>query len=65
MKVTINGKYINLENASNVEQLVVERSITGMFVIEKNKEIIQKEDYSKTSIQENDVFEIVGFFGGG
>lgn len=65
IKVTINGKDIPLENVSNVEQLVSARSITGMFVIEKNKEIIQKEDYSKTLVINDDVFEIVGFFGGG
>lgn len=64
-KVVINGKDIELENTSTVEDLVTERSITGMFVIEKNKEIIQKEDYTKTPVKENDVLEIVGFFGGG
>lgn len=64
-KVVINGKNIELENTSTVEELVTERSISGMFVIEKNKEIIQKEDYANTPVKENDVFEIVGFFGGG
>lgn len=63
--VVINGKDIELGNTSTVEDLVTERSITGMFVIEKNKEIIQKEDYAKTPVKENDVLEIVGFFGGG
>lgn len=65
LSVVINGKDIELENTSTVEDLVIERSVSGMFVIEKNKEIIQKENYAKTPVKENDVFEIVGFFGGG
>lgn len=63
--IVINGKNIELENTSTVEDLVTERSISGMFVIEKNKEIIQKEDYATTPVKENDILEIVGFFGGG
>lgn len=66
MNVIINGKTINLENSSTVAEMVAERGVTGtMFVVEKNKEIVQKENYGKTSVQENDIFEIVGFFGGG
>lgn len=65
LSVVINGKNIELENTSTIEELVAERSVSGMFVIEKNKKIIQKEDYTKTPVKENDIFEIVGFFGGG
>lgn len=66
MKVIINGKDIELETSSTVAQMVAERKVTGtMFVVEKNKEIVQKENYAQTPICENDVFEIVGFFGGG
>lgn len=64
--VTINGKEIELENVSSVSEMLSERKISGtMFVVEKNREIISKEDYSKTPVLPNDVFEIVGFFGGG
>lgn len=65
LSVVINGKNMELENTSTIEELVAERSVSGMFVIEKNKEIIQKEDYANTPVKENDVLEIVGFFGGG
>lgn len=66
IKVIINGETIELQNSSNVAQMVAEREVTGsMFVIEKNREIVQKEDYTTTYVKENDVFEIVGFFGGG
>lgn len=66
IKVIINGKNIELKNSSTVAQMLLEREITGsMFVVEKNLEIVSKEDYEKTKVGENDSFEIVGFFGGG
>lgn len=66
IKVKINGKDIELKNSSTVEQMLSERGVTGtMFVVEKNLEIVTKENYANTPIQENDSFEIVGFFGGG
>ena len=66
MNVIINGKNITLENSSTIAEMIAERRVSGtMFVVEKNRKIVQKEDYAKTPIQENDSFEIVGFFGGG
>lgn len=66
MNIIINGKNIELENSSNVAQMLQERDVTGtMFVVEKNLTIVPKENYSETLIAENDSFEIVGFFGGG
>ncbi len=66
MKVTVNGRGVELKNSRTVAEFIIERNITGkMFVIEKNLEIIQKEDYDKAEINEGDVIEIVGFVGGG
>ncbi len=66
MNVIINGEKIELKNSSTVANMVEERQIKGtMFVVEKNLEIVNKEDYVKTPIEENDKIEIVGFFGGG
>ncbi len=66
MNVIINGKNIELKNSSTIAEMIIERQITGtMFVVEKNLKIVNKEDYAKTPIQENDKIEIVGFFGGG
>lgn len=65
IKVRINGKDIELENSSTVAEMLQERNVTGtMFVVEKNLEIVPKDKYH-TTIEENDSFEIVGFFGGG
>lgn len=66
IKVKINGKDIQLINSCNVAQMLQEMNVTEtMFVIEKNHEIVPKENYKETKIEENDVFEIIGFFGGG
>ena len=66
IKVIINGNDIELEATSNVEQMLKERTVTGtMFVVEKNLQIVPKEEYSTTSVENGDSFEIVGFFGGG
>ena len=66
MNVIINGQNIELKDSSTIAEMLWERKVTGaMFVVEKNKEIVQKEDYAQTLIQESDSFEIVGFFGGG
>ncbi len=66
MKVTVNGKEVELKNSRTVADFIVERNVTGkMFVIEKNLEIVQKEDYNKVEIKAGDVIEIVGFVGGG
>lgn len=66
MKITVNGKEIELKNSKTVADFIAERKISGkMFVIEKNLEIIQKEDYASTEIKEGDNIEIVGFVGGG
>lgn len=66
MNIIINGKNIELKNSSTVAEMIVERQVSGtMFVVEKNLEIVNKEDYAKTPVQEDDKIEIVGFFGGG
>ena len=66
IRVKINGNDIELENSSTISEMLEERNVVGkMFVVEKNREIIQKEQYFVTKVKENDVFEIVGFFGGG
>ncbi|MDD3593214.1 MAG: sulfur carrier protein ThiS [Candidatus Gastranaerophilales bacterium] len=65
MNVILNGKNINIkENATILDLIEFANVKSKMFVVEKNKEIIYKENYC-TILQENDGIEIVGFFGGG
>ncbi len=66
IEIIVNGKNIQIEQNSTIEQLLIERNVTGkMFVVEKNKKIIQKQDYDKEFLKNGDSIEIAGFFGGG
>lgn len=65
IKVTINGNEQELEDSATVQDLLDIRQVTGtMFVVERNLEIVPKDKYD-TRVQDNDSFEVVGFFGGG
>lgn len=66
IKVKINGKDIELKNSMTISDMILERQIAGsMFVIERNKKVVAKDKYLETSVDDGDVIEIVGFFGGG
>lgn len=65
MHIKVNGKPVELEYEMTVGEFVQDRALKGMFVIEKNLKIINKEDYSTELLQEGDSIEIVGFVGGG
>lgn len=57
---------MELQNSSTVAEMLQEREVTGtMFVVEKNLQIVPKENYQSEKVQSGDSFEIVGFFGGG
>lgn len=65
INVKINGNNVELQNSSTVAEMLQERNVTGtMFVVEKNLQILPKDKYD-VELEENDSFEIVGFFGGG
>jgi thiamine biosynthesis protein ThiS len=66
INITVNGRAVTLENSATVADFVAERKVTGtMYVIEKNKQIVNKEDYATEPISEGDVLELAGFVGGG
>lgn len=65
IKITVNGNELEIPKDSSIDDLLNIRQVSGkMFVVEKNFEIIQKDNYGQ-KIEENDNIEIVGFFGGG
>lgn len=68
MKIKINGKIENLsDNIKTISDLVehLNNKIPKLFAIEKNNEIIYKENYNTEYINDNDEIEIVMFCGGG
>lgn len=66
VKVKLNGEEKEFQEHATVQDILDEINIKSkMFVVEKNLEILPKENYSSCKIAEGDSFEIVGFFGGG
>jgi thiamine biosynthesis protein ThiS len=67
MKLTVNGKELNLENVSTLRELLEHLDIkTGRVVVERNEtEIISRSDFEKTRLNEGDRLEILNFVGGG
>ena len=65
MKIKVNGHEIEIKDNSTIADFVKERNIEGIFAIEKNLEIINKDRYETEIIKENDNIELVGFAGGG
>lgn len=63
--VTINGNEQILDEDSTIQDLLDIRNVTGkMFVVERNMEIVPKDKYDLKP-QDGDIYEVVGFFGGG
>lgn len=65
MNVIINGEQKEILSTT-VETMLGELKLDSkIIVVEKNKEIIERNKYSEISISQNDVFELIRFMGGG
>lgn len=65
-KIKLNGQEKEVSPETTVQELLDQMEIKNtMFVVEKNLEILPKEQYLSCKISEGDNIEIVGFFGGG
>lgn len=66
MNITLNGELKQFEEPLNVTELIELIELNQrLFVVELNKNIIQKDQYNSTQLQEGDSVEIVCFVGGG
>ena len=61
----INGKEENPSNITLLEYLNKNNYNLKIIAVERNEEIVSKNDYEKVYIQPDDVIEIVSFVGGG
>ena len=68
LKISVNGEVLMLEASINtVEKLIAHLYLEKrrFFIVERNREVVKKEDYASTIIGAGDQFEIVHFVGGG
>lgn len=62
----LNGKQVALEKEKTIAQLLSENKVNeNRVVVELNKEIIVKEDFSKINLKDDDTVEVISFVGGG
>lgn len=68
MEITVNGEVMTLsDDVKTVAGLIASLDIAHRkyFIVEKNREVVMKEDYETESVNHHDYFEIVHFVGGG
>jgi thiamine biosynthesis protein ThiS len=64
--VTINGETREVPEGLTVKDLLAHLDLhERMVVVEKNREIVRREDYGGVGVDEGDAFELVHFVGGG
>jgi thiamine biosynthesis protein ThiS len=66
LTVTVNGEKREVSAGSNVEGLLTQLGIgADRVAIERNLEILPREQWATTQVQQGDQLEIVHFVGGG
>ena len=64
--ITINGNAIQLTAPCTVETLLVEQGYSlQRIAVGRNGDILSKNRYADTIVQDGDTYEIVSFVGGG
>jgi len=66
MILTLNGKQESIERPVTLDVLVTAKGLCpDKIVVEHNFSIISKEDWSKITLKDQDMIEIISFVGGG
>lgn len=63
--VKINGEYVDAAGQTLSQYLASTACNPGRIVIERNGEILPREDYETTILADDDHVEIISFMGGG
>lgn len=61
----INGKYEEINNVNLLDYLIENKYRVDRVVVDYNRDIVKKADFSKINIKNTDKIEIVCFVGGG
>ncbi|MFZ5969190.1 MAG: sulfur carrier protein ThiS [Bacillota bacterium] len=67
MQIKVNGQLKEIEKGINILQLleIQQVKMPEMVSVEINGEILDRDDFEKTILQENDEVEFIYFMGGG
>ena len=64
--VTLNGDEREVSAGRTVKQLLESLELhPGLVVVERNREILDRERYGEVEVEEGDILELVHFVGGG
>ncbi|SHJ30135.1 sulfur carrier protein [Clostridium cavendishii DSM 21758] len=62
----LNGKNIELEKETTIEELLEQYNInSSRVVVEVNREIVEKTCFSSVKLKNEDTIEVISFVGGG
>ena len=66
MKIIVNQKLLVFDGEINLEDLLLELSVSTKYMaIEVNEIIIPKSEYTRYLLKENDIVEVINAVGGG
>ena len=66
MKVKINGEERQVDDGLTLTALLESLQIRpGRVVVERNRDIVPRDSYNTTAVNDGDILEIVHFVGGG
>jgi len=66
MRVVVNGKPVECEAGTNLRDLIVQLGFKpGAIVVERNRELVRREDFPRILLGEGDTLELLQFVGGG
>lgn len=66
IQITVNGKGVEIESSMTVEQLLDTVEVPPNYLaVEVNADVVPREDYTKTMVNEGDDVEVVTLVGGG
>ena len=66
IEVVVNGDARTIEAGHTVKSLLESLELhPGLVVVERNKEILDREEYDRVEVEAGDVLELVHFVGGG
>ncbi len=66
MRIEINGESREVEQGTTLSELVNQLALVpARLAIERNREVVRRADWARTTLSEGDRIEIVHFVGGG